>query len=254
MRNILLEIQYNGTCYKGFQAQNDQTTIEKMLLIAIEKVFEQKVKIHGTSRTDASVSAYSYYLSFEVDSKLPVDRIPFKMNRFLPKDISVLEAYELKSNIPANKLVKNKTYYYSFYSSVQPKPLLNKNCLWVKEELDIHAMEEACSKIIGTHDFTGFKSTSSEDLKSKKNPIKTVIDARIIKQDDIIIFSITADAFLYNMVRILAGTILLIGKGEAKPSLIDELFISLDRTKAGDTLPARALLLKSMNIDKSYIK
>lgn len=245
MRKFLVEIQYNGKNYSGFQNVSNGTSIESKLSYAIEKVFEQSSNITGCSRTDAGVSAESYFFDFAVDTKLPTERVPFKLNRYLPKDIQTISAKEVALTFNARHDALSKTYEYSFYVSDHLLPLLNPKNYRLKASIDVELMQKACKIIEGKHDFVAFKTVDKNNLST----IRTILSAELIPCDKRLIFKIRGDGFLYNMVRILAGTLVKIGEGEL--SLVDLQELLSGKKQRQDnpalTLPPNALLLKSVH-------
>ncbi|MBR2336357.1 MAG: tRNA pseudouridine(38-40) synthase TruA [Clostridia bacterium] len=244
MRKFLVEIQYNGKSYSGFQNVSNGVTVESKLLGAIEKVFEQKTKMVGCSRTDAGVSAESYFFDFAVDTKLPVGRVPFKLNRYLPKDIQAIGVREVELGFNARHNAISKTYEYSFYLSEHLLPLINSKSYRLTPSIDINAMQMACDLIIGKHNFIAFKTPDKNDLST----VRTVFSAKIISEEKRLTFRICGDGFLYNMVRILAGTLVQIGEGKMSLNEL-ELLLSGNKLRGDNpalTLPPNALLLKSV--------
>ena len=244
MRKFLVEIQFNGKNYSGFQAVSTGTTIESKIAYAIEKVFSQTPKITGCSRTDAGVSAESYFFDFSVETKLPTDRVPFKLNRYLPKDIQAISAREVENDFNARHNAISKTYEYSFYLSEHLLPLVNPKSYRLSPSIDVNLMQRACKLIEGKHDFIAFKTNDG-----KTNTVRTVNFAELIVDNNRLTFRINGDGFLYNMVRILAGTLVKIGEGKMS---LDELSRLLDGNKTREnnvalTLPPNALILKQVN-------
>ena len=244
MRKFLVEIQFNGKNYSGFQEVSNGASIESKLCYAIDRVFAQRVKINGCSRTDAGVSAESYFFDFTVDTKLPTERVPFKLNRYLPKDIQAVNAKETDLTFHARHNAISKTYEYGFYVSDHLLPLLNPKNYKLPSNVNISAMKEACLIIEGKHDFVAFKTVDKNNLST----VRTIYSAEIIEDGKRLIFRICGDGFLYNMVRILAGTLVKIGEG--KLSLLDLQELLNGKKQRQDnpalTLPPNPLLLKSV--------
>ena len=244
MRKFLVEIQYNGKNYSGFQNVSNGTSIESKLCYAIEKVFEQKAKINGCSRTDAGVSAESYFFDFAVETKLPTDRVPFKLNRFLPKDIQAISSKEVDLSFNARHNAISKTYEYGFYLSNHLLPLLNPKNYKLPTNLNVEQMTLACKIIEGKHDFIAFKTVDRNDIST----VRTIYNADLIQDGKRLVFRICGDGFLYNMVRILAGTLVKVGEGVLS---LDDLKDLLNGKKQriynpALTLPPNALLLKEV--------
>lgn len=244
MRRFLVTIQYNGKNYTGWQKNGNGKSIQDEVENALYKLFETTINVEGVSRTDSGVSAQEYYISFCVDTKLPTNRIPFKMNRFLQKDVQAYKAQEVDLSFNVRKSVKNKTYVYKIYSSEYLLPLLNRDAYLVKEKLNVEKMNEQAKLLVGRHNFTAFSSKGGDD----KTPVKTIYDAKVTKNSDgIISISLTGDGFLYNMVRIIAGTLIDVGCG--KINNLQDVLLSKNRQNAGLTLPPKALTLQKIELE-----
>ena len=244
MRKFLVTIQYNGKNYNGWQKNSNSKSVQGEIENALGKLFSIPVSVEGVSRTDTGVSAKEYYFTFCADTKLPTSRIPFKLNRFLQKDIQAYEAVEVDLDFALRKRVKSKTYVYKVYSSDHLLPLINRDAYHVKEKLDVEKMNEQAKLLVGKHDFSAFCSQGGDD----KNPIKTLYSAHVSQNEDgIISISLTGDGFLYNMVRIIAGTLIDVGRG--KIDNISNVLLLKDRQNAGLTLPAKALTLQKIELD-----
>jgi len=244
MRKFLVEIQFNGKNYNGFQSVNNGVTIEQKLCEAIQKVFNQNAQINGCSRTDAGVSAESYYFDFGFVTKLSTDRVPFKLNRYLPKDVQTQSATEVPLDFHARYNAVSKTYEYGFYLSKHVQPLLNPKNYKISDTANLEKMIDACKLFIGKHDFSAFKTPS----KDKILPIRTIFDCKLINDGNRLVLQITGDGFLYNMVRIIAGTIVKVGENELSLSEVEKLLNDGKERKDNPalTLPPNALILKSV--------
>lgn len=244
MRKFLVEIQFNGKNYGGFQKVDTAISIESKICESIEKVFGIQSEINGCSRTDAGVCAESYFFDFSIDTKLPTDRVPYKLNRYLPKDIQVQNAYEVATTFNARHDAVSKTYEYGFYVSPHLQPLLNPKNYRLSQSVDIEKMNKACEFFIGKHDFTAFKTP----CKDKLSPVRTIFDCKLLREGNRVVLQITGDGFLYNMVRIIAGTLVKIGENTL--SLEDLKSLLNDKKERKDnpalTLPPNALTLKSI--------
>lgn len=241
-KRILLTIAYDGTEYCGWQKQkqNDIKTIEGTLEKACKKLFQQNdIEVIGASRTDAGVHAMRQRAVIDVETTIPVSKIPFAIRSFLPEDIVVINAQEVEPQFHPRYDCIKKTYCYTFYNADFVNPLFRRNSVFVHEKLDILAMNEAAKYLIGQHDFKSFCAAGS----SVHSTIRTVFDCTVKKQGNFVIITITGDGFLYNMVRIVAGTLLEVGKGKKKAEDIKSIVNSKDRTKAGITAQAKGLTL-----------
>lgn len=244
MRKFLVEIQYNGKSYSGFQNVSNGTSIESKLCYAIEKVFEQKTKINGCSRTDAGVSAESYFFDFAVDTKLPTERVPFKLNRYLPKDIQAISAKEVGLDFNARHDALSKTYEYGFYISDHTLPLLNPKNYKLPTNINVEDMRVACKMIEGKHDFIAFKTVDKNDIST----VRTIYSAELLQDGKRLVFKICGEGFLYNMVRILAGTLVKVGEGKLSQNELTQLLSGKKQRQDNPalTLPPNALLLKEV--------
>ena len=244
MRKFLVEIQYNGKNYSGFQNVSNGTSIESKLCYAIEKVFEQKARITGCSRTDAGVSAESYFFDFAIETKLPTDRVPFKLNRYLPKDIQAVSAKEVGLDFNARHNATSKTYEYGFYVSDHTLPLLNPKNYRLPTNINVEEMISACKLIIGKHDFIAFKTVDKNDIST----VRTIYSADLVQDGKRLVFRICGEGFLYNMVRILAGTLVKVGEGKLSLNDLSQLLNGKKQRQDNPalTLPPNALLLKEV--------
>lgn len=242
MKNIKLSIQFLGKNYFGMQIQPNKPTIQGEVEKALKELFKTNIKLYYAGRTDASVNAYNMICNFFVETEIPANKIAYALNYLLPEDIKVLKSEEVPENFNARYSAKEKTYVYKFYTNFCELPLfLNEVC--VKEKIDLKKMKKCAKFMLGKHDFSAF--TSSEcDKEDKVREIKK-IKIRSYKQDDIEHFEvyITGTGFLYNMVRIMVGTLISFNKKEYSPKIIKEIINSKDRTKAGKTMQPEGLSL-----------
>ncbi|MEZ0537398.1 tRNA pseudouridine(38-40) synthase TruA [Caldicellulosiruptoraceae bacterium PP1] len=239
MKNILLTIEYEGTNYHGWQKQNNKITIQGTIENAIYKMTKEKVNLVGSGRTDAGVHALNQKANFLTETKVPIEKIPVALNSLLPSDISIKDAKEVDLNFNARYSAKQKTYKYLIYNGKTRSAIMRNLSYFYRGQLDILKMEQALEYFIGRYDFTAFCSSGSE-VKSKIREIK---NAYLSVENDYISIYVTANGFLYNMMRIIAGTILDVGCGKIKPTDIPLIIESKDRNKAGKTLPPWGLYL-----------
>jgi tRNA pseudouridine38-40 synthase len=242
MRNIKLTIEYDGTRYCGWQVQKNGLSIQKTLQNAIEDLVSHEIKLTGASRTDAKVHAKAMVANFYTSSKIPVAKFPPAINCALPDDIAVIEAEEADASFHSRYNSKGKKYGYVILNRRAPSPLLKNHAAHVPQNLDVSKMKEAAKYIIGTHDFSAFKASGS----SIRNNVRTVSMLDIKRQDDIIKIEIKADGFLYNMVRIIVGTLIEVGSGKIPPDSIEDIINGKDRRRAGKTAPPQGLYLETV--------
>ena len=245
MRNVKLTIEYDGTNYCGWQKQNNEKTIQEEIEKAIYKAVGEVVEVIGSSRTDAGVHARGMVANFKTNATIPFDRFKYAINDKLPDDIAIIESEEVSEDFHARYDSKGKTYCYSIINR-QQKPAIGRNYVYhFKWDLDIEKMREACKHFIGKHDFKAFRSLGS----SVKTTERTIKELYIESEGEKINIFITADGFLYNMVRIIAGTLVDVGLGKNKPEDIEKIINSKDRNFAGKTLQPNGLYLLNVEYE-----
>lgn len=240
MRNIKLIIEYDGTRYCGWQVQKNGLSIQKVLQNAIEDLVGHDIKLTGASRTDARVHAKGMVANFFTQSRIPVEKFPAAINCKLPEDIKVVDAHEVDDSFHSRYSSKGKKYCYIIFNRKVPSAILRNYTAHVSQSLDVSKMVKAAEFIVGTHDFSAFKSSGS----SVKNNVRTVKSLKIVRQGDIVKIEIEADGFLYNMVRIIAGTLIDVGLGKLTPESVETILESRDRNRAGKTAPPQGLYLE----------
>ena len=237
----LLTIAYKGTNYSGWQKQQNANTIQETIEIAIKKLFGKSLEIRGASRTDAGVHAQGQRAIFIHAHTIPMDNLPLAINNFLPEDIRIIKAEFVNESFHPQYDAKNKTYKYRIYNKRIMNPL---EIAWhVNINLDISFMKEASQFLIGTHDFSSFCAAGA----TTKTTVRTVNNLEISKHGDIIEILINGNGFLYNMVRIIAGTLVYVGYGKLQVEEVFNILQSKDRTKAGITAPPQGLTLLEIN-------
>lgn len=240
MKRFCLEVAYDGTAYHGWQYQPGRETIEGVLNKQLSALTKENIEVIGASRTDAGVHAFGNIAVFDSETSIPGDRLCPALNTMLPKDIRIMKSYEVADDFhPRHVEGASKTYEYHILNTKQEIPTKRLYSWHVDYDLDIAKMKTACMDIVGTHDFAGFCSTGSQALTTER----TVLSAEVRVEGDEIVFGITGTGFLYNMVRILAGTLVDIGRGRLEPSVIKTVLDTKDRTWAGQTAPAEGLFL-----------
>ncbi len=242
MKNVKLLIEYDGTNYNGWQRQTNGIGIQQVIEDSIKKLTGEDVIVNGSSRTDAGVHARGFVANFNTNATVPAANYKYALKGKLPDDIVILESEEVPEDFHARYSSKGKTYSYTILNRAQPSALLRNYVYHVKYKLDINAMKEACKAFIGTHDFKGFKSPGS----SVKTSVRTIYDLHIENQGDEIKIFVSGDGFLYNMVRIIVGTLVLVGRGKIKPNEIEEIIRSGDRKRAGKCAPPTGLYLEKV--------
>ncbi|TDT50400.1 tRNA pseudouridine(38-40) synthase TruA [Fonticella tunisiensis] len=242
MRNIKIVIEYDGTRYAGWQRQKNAMSIQEVVEDAISSLTKEDITIIGSSRTDAGVHARGQVANFFTDTKIPTEKLPQAINARLPEDITVILAEEVSDNFHARYCSRGKRYSYTILNR-RAKPAYMRNyVMHCPYALDFEAMVKASRAFLGKHDFSAFRASGS----SVKTSVRTVRQLELIKDGDIIKMFIEADGFLYNMVRIIAGTLVDIGRGRIAGSEIEEIILSKDRERAGQTAPASGLCLEKV--------
>ena len=243
MKRIKLTIEYDGSLYCGWQKQPLQKTIQGEIENAILKTIGQSVEVFGSGRTDAGVHAFNQTAHFDLDVPVPVYKLKDILNGALPADITIKEAQEVESDFHARFSIKEKTYLYKIYNGEEKNAFLARQMAFIKKHLDIEKMIEASKLIVGKHDFRGFCSanTNATDF------VREVFDINIKQDGKYISIEVCGNGFLYNMVRIIVGT--LVDYSLEKISLQDiKMAIEKgDRSKSGQTMPAHGLYLKETN-------
>ncbi|WP_226038456.1 tRNA pseudouridine(38-40) synthase TruA [Aquibacillus saliphilus] len=241
MERIKCEVSYDGTNFSGYQVQPNGRTIQEDVETALKKLHKGKaVRVHASGRTDAGVHAKGQVIHFDTNLTIPIKNWTRALNAVLPEDICVIRSENVAENFHARYDVVEKEYRYFILNSTQ-SDVFNRNFTYhVPNHLDIEAMEEACESMVGEHDFTSFCSARS-DVKGDK--IRTIYHATCYQEGDRIIFVIRGNGFLYNMVRILVGTLIEIGKHDRPVSDIRRIIDAKNRENAGKTAPAQGLFL-----------
>ncbi|HEY8346834.1 MAG TPA: tRNA pseudouridine(38-40) synthase TruA [Symbiobacteriaceae bacterium] len=244
MRTIKLTLQYDGTHYAGFQRQPNGVTIQEKLEEALRKVTgNPDLRIGGAAgRTDAGVHARGQVVHFRTDSRIPTDRWPYALNSHLPPDIAVVAAEEVPEGFHARFWARWKRYRYTIQCGPFPLPLYRLYAYHWRYPVDVERMAEAAALLVGRHDFAAFRSTGG----SAKTSVRTIFDLKVTVQEPLILVDVTADGFLYNMVRIIAGTLVEVGSGLRSLDQVREALATGNRDLAGRTLPARGLCLEEV--------
>jgi tRNA pseudouridine38-40 synthase len=242
MRNIALIISYDGAGYFGYQTQNGFITIQQVMEETISKMTKEEIIVYGCGRTDTGVHALNYLLTFKTKSTVSTDRIPYALNALLPDDIRVKSAFEADEDFHGRFSVKRKTYVYRILNTEISDPFKAKYTWHYKYPLDIEKMKEAASYIVGEKDFVCFMASGGQ----VKTTVRNVDELKVEREGEEIVITISSNGFLYNMVRIITGTLVYAGCGKIEPEYVKEIIESKDRRKAGITAPPNGLYLKSV--------
>lgn len=247
MKNIKMMIEYDGGRYLGWQRlSNSDKTIQGKIENILTNMTGTKVEIIGSGRTDSGTHAKGQIANFKTDSTMAFTNMLDYLNRYLPQDIVVKKLEEVPERFHARYNAVGKTYSYRIWNNTIPSAFERNYSYQYPDKLDIDKMNEACEKLIGTHDFIGFSSLK----KSKKSTVRTIDEIKIQREGNIIRFTFTGNGFLHKMVRIIMGTLLDIGAGVMEPEYIDTIFKSGVRSQAGETVPAQGLFLEEVYYTK----
>lgn len=237
--NVKILLEYEGTCYSGWQRQKNAVSIQEVLEKAIQSITNEKVRVIGSGRTDSGVHALEQVANFKTYTKIPMEKLPYAINSKLPEDITVKHAQIVPEDFHARFSAKSKAYSYSIYNAEFPSPLLRRYVYFFPLPLNLEEMRKAADILTGEHDFKSFMASNS----SVKSTVRCIKRFEILKRGNLITLQIEANGFLYNMVRIIAGTLVDIGIGKTKAEDMISILNSKDRSNAGRTLPAHGLCL-----------
>ncbi len=238
-----MEIQYEGTRYKGWQRlKTTEATIQSKIETVLTRLLGESIEIQGSGRTDAGVHARKQFASFKTQSNMAADVMMHEMNQYLPEDIVITSLTASSDTFHARFNAQRKTYVYQIWTAVHP-PVFERHYVFDLEgkSLDLEAMKIASRLFIGTHDFKGFSTD-----KTKKSTVRTIENIAFITDGHLLKIEFTGDGFLYNMVRIIVGTMIEIGLGKRDISSVEAVFQSNNRELAGETAPAKGLILEEV--------
>ena len=242
MRNLLLTISFDGTAYHGWQVQENAVTVQQTLQDALEHICSKRDNVVGCSRTDAGVHANMYCCNVRTESAIECKKLVGALNAVMPKDIAALDCHEVDFDFHARYDCKSKEYIYKIWNSPNKNPFLYNYALHYKYPLDEKFLSEQAKMFIGTHHFDSFCAAGS----SVEDTERTVKNACVEREGDMVIFKVEADGFLYNMVRIMVGTLIDISRGRIPPDSIDRIISAKNRSAAGYTAPAHGLYLNKI--------
>ncbi|MGB3159855.1 MAG: tRNA pseudouridine(38-40) synthase TruA [Carnobacterium sp.] len=246
MKNIKMTVEYDGGRYQGWQRLGDSDkTIQGKIENILSEMTKTKIEIVGAGRTDAGTHAKGQIANFKTTSDMDFVAMRDYLNTYIPRDIVVKKLEEVPERFHARYNATGKKYSYFVWNNTVPSAFERSYSYHYPEQLAIDKMNEACSKLIGTHDFIGFSSLK----KSKKSTVRTINEISIDREGDLLHFTFSGDGFLYKMIRIIMGTLLEIGAGTMKPEDIDAIFKSGIRSDAGMTVPSQGLFLDEVYYD-----
>lgn len=242
MRNIKLTIEYDGKEYNGWQKQPNRLNIQGEIEKAIKTITGEEVELIGSGRTDAGVHAFAQVANFKLDSNFPIEKMATAINSQLKQSIRIKKAEEVNQNFHSRYHCHKKTYMYIIDNSEQGTAIYRGLTYHISQPLNVENMQKAVTYLIGEHDFSSFKSSGT----SSKSSIRTIYDAKVLKEQERVVIVLTGNGFLYNMVRIIAGTLIDVGLNNIKPEEFQNIIKAKDRQKAGKTLPPQGLFLANV--------
>lgn len=237
MRNFKVTMAYDGSAYHGFQRQGNALAVQQVVEEAIEKLIGEKAVIYGCSRTDTGVHARQFVFNFHTDSTITEKGVIYGLNTLLPDDIAILTCEEVPDDFHARYCCLGKEYEYLIHNSRIKDPFFATTAYRYGYELDVTLMHKAAQAFVGEHDFKAMCAAACD----KENTVRTINSFTAERNGDIVKFTVSGNGFLYNMVRIMVGTLLAVNEG--KISDIESILASRDRTKAGRTVPPQGLYL-----------
>ena len=239
MKRVKLVVAYDGTNYHGWQVQDNGITIEEVLNRTISELVQEDIKVIGASRTDAGVHACGNVAVFDTESRIPGDKFSFALNQRLPEDIRIQESCEVDADFHPRYADTVKTYEYNILNRRFELPTKRLYVAFCYYPMDIERMNQAAAYLVGEHDFKSFCSAGAQ----VQTTVRTIYAVNVTKEDDMVHIRITGNGFLYNMVRIIAGTLMQVGTGLMEPEQVKEILEARDRSKAGPTAVAKGLTL-----------
>lgn len=240
MKNIKMTVQYDGSNFKGFQRLKDNdNTIQGKIEDVLSKMTGESIEIIGSGRTDMGVHAVGQVINFKTKSNESVSKIQKYLYNYLPESIVIKEIEEVDERFHSRYNAKSKTYLYKIDNNKFHNPFNRKYSYHVEKKLDLEKMREASEYLVGEHDFSSFASSRSK----KKSHVRTIESISIQQNNDLIEIYISGDGFLYNMVRIIIGTLVDVGLNKISPSEVKEILEAKDRKVGGETAPAKGLFL-----------
>lgn len=239
MKRVMLTVAYDGTNYHGWQLQPNVTTIESVLNGALSALLKEETKVIGASRTDTGVHALGNIAVFDTQARMPAEKFAYALNQRLPEDIRIQDSREVPPCFHPRRQESRKTYEYKILNSAFPMPVCRLYAHFTYVPLDVVSMQKAAAYLVGEHDFKSFCSVNT----TAETTVRTIYEATVEKCGDMITIRVTGSGFLYNMVRIIAGTLIEVGRGNRPPERMQDILRACDRAQAGPTAPACGLTL-----------
>ena len=239
MKRVMLTVAYDGTAYHGWQVQPNGVTIEGELNRVLRDLTGEEIQVIGASRTDAGVHGLCNIAVFDTESNIPGEKFSYALNQRLPEDIKVVDSCEVAEDFHPRHVSSKKTYEYKIYNAKFPDPTKRLYSHFTYTPLNVEKMQEAATYLIGEHDFKSFCAPAAV----VETTVRTLYKAEVIQDEEYIRIRVQGNGFLYNMVRIIVGTLMEVGSGKRQPEDIKTILEAKDRNAAGPTAPARGLML-----------
>lgn len=239
MRNIMLKLSFDGSGYHGFQLQKNADTIQSRLNNAVKEVTNEYICVNGCSRTDAGVHANEFTANFKTESKIPAENLKRALNSLLPDDIAILSVSDVHNSFNSRFDAKKKEYVYKILNSKIKNPFYRNYALFYPYPIDEKLMNQAAKEFTGKKDFKAFMASGS----NIRDTVRTVYNSEVRRDGEFVLFTVSGDGFLYNMVRIMTGTLIYINEGKIEIESLSEIIKNSDRTAAGKTVPPNGLYL-----------
>lgn len=238
-KRVRLIVAYDGTNYHGWQVQNNGITIESELNRCLSELLSEPIEVIGASRTDAGVHALGNVAVFDTNARMPAEKISYALNQRLPEDIRIQKSEEVPGDWHPRYCDSRKTYEYHIYRGEFALPTKRLYSLFTYHKLDVEKMQKAAEYFVGEHDFKSFCQVNAQ----VKSTVRTVTEVQVYEEGPEVIIRVSGNGFLYNMVRIMAGTLLEVGQGKRSPEEIPDMIAAKNREAAGPTAPAHGLML-----------
>ena len=239
MKRVKLIVAYEGVNYHGWQLQPNALTVEGVLNRELSALLKEEITVIGASRADAGVHSLGNVAVFDTKTRMPAEKISYALNQHLPDDIVVQDSCEVAADFHPRHCNSRKTYEYRIWNAMFPLPTLRRQTYFYHRPLDVQRMQQAADHLVGVHDFKSFCSVNTQ----VEDTTRELFQAKVTQEGALIRIRVTGSGFLYNMVRILAGTLIQVGNGQLAPEAIPDILKAKDRTAAGPTAPAHGLTM-----------
>lgn len=243
MRRLLVTIRYDGSAYHGYQVQSNALTVQEVFQNAVQKVFGKRLDVKGCSRTDSGVHANMYCISFDTEMNISNESVILALNTYLPEDVAAYDCKEVDMDFHPRYNCKSKEYIYKIYNGKYRNPFYAKYALWYRWNIDAEYLNNEAQAFVGKYDYSGFCSIKTD----VEDTVREIYFCKVWREDDFVFFKVCGDGFLYNMVRIMVGTLLFVSEGKIKSGELKSIILSKDRKKAGKTAPPQGLYLNNVS-------